>query len=200
MESLSAIAISGTANDKMRTRNTAAANSALAASGVKLGACGTRRATTSRPISPAASRTSGTIVEARHIPIRDIDFIFHLLRSAKTPCPEPGPRTPRSCGRHRSCSPILPVLRAGSPALVLKVVDLGQECRCATAGVRKRDPVRVCLRAIQDVENRIALRPGKSIEYFCHPVAVVDDQAHRLRRPLGGGPHHEASGKDQHRR
>src|SRR5437773_10158285 len=71
--------------------------------------------------------------------------------------------------------PILPVLRAGSTALVLNVIDLGQERRHAIARVSKRDPARVRLGAIQDVENRIALRPSESIEYFCNSVAVIDD-------------------------
>src|SRR6266849_2551336 len=85
MESLSANASSGTASDRTRVRNTAAANKALAANGVKLGACGKRRAMTSRPISPVPSRRSGAMAKARHIDIRETDRIFHLLQGAKAP-------------------------------------------------------------------------------------------------------------------
>src|SRR5262249_528151 len=71
--------------------------------------------------------------------------------------------------------PILPVFRTGSSTFVLNVVDFRQERRRAAAGIGKRDPVRMRLSAVQDVENRIALGPGKSVEYFRHSVTVVDD-------------------------
>ena len=71
------IAAMGTANAETRLRKTAPANSALAATGVKFGACGNKRATTSSPTRPIAiqnsvSGRSRTHSERRSLPIKAI--------------------------------------------------------------------------------------------------------------------------------
>ena len=85
MTSLTGIATSGTAKAKVRLRNTVPANSALAATGVKFGACGAKRAITSSPtrlIASASSARDRSIPRAhsarRSLAIGAIAIIFLL--------------------------------------------------------------------------------------------------------------------------
>src|SRR5262250_150881 len=84
MRSLASIAESGTATAKALLRSTIPANTALAAMGVTLGACGAKRATTSSPTRLIASESSpGASPCARRIlAIRAIESLPCLRREA----------------------------------------------------------------------------------------------------------------------
>src|SRR5262245_42826778 len=107
--SLTAKAISGTASDRIRVRNMAAANSALAASGVKCHACGRTRTRTSSPTSAAPSRRSG---EVRQICAR---FMFRL-RVRKLCGPRLRPAEPAYIAFAAICQSLAPSLSLGAAA------------------------------------------------------------------------------------
>src|ERR1700716_4009926 len=134
--SLSSIAVTGTANARLLVRNIMPANIALAATGVKFGACGNSRAATSSPTSAAANGTSvpRTPAARRISAIKAITIIpsgrsFPLLRRV---APEHHVERLHFVGTEASISihridPELPVFLGCTAALVRDVVDLGQE-------------------------------------------------------------------------
>src|SRR5437899_3564684 len=182
--SLSSMAQIGTANAKARLRKITPANTALAATGVKLGACGNKRATTSSATRPAASGNSiaRAQITRRTFAIEAIAS-FPLLRGE---APEHHveclqfvyTETPVSIGR---IDPQLPIFLGAAPALVGDIVDLRQKRRVAAAGRVEGDSMRARLGRIHRVEHGAALRPGKTGYGLDHSVAVIDDQAN------GGG-------------
>src|SRR5712691_2692310 len=73
--------------------------------------------------------------------------------------------------------PQLPILFAGSAALVRNIVDLGEKCRRTAAGGVEGYSMRARLRRGHHVEHRGALRPGQVGDGLDDSIAVIDDQA-----------------------
>src|SRR5262249_51680030 len=162
------IAESGTAKARALLRNTMPANSALAAMGVTFGACGARRATTSRPTRPIASESSLGDSPRMHaarpiLAIRAMEAFPLQRREA----PEHRVQRLHLVYTEASISiagidPQLPIFLRPAAALIGDVVDAREQRGSAAAGVAEGYPMRAVLGRVHHIENRAALRPGKA--------------------------------------
>src|ERR1700682_157580 len=131
MRSLSAIAANGTISAMARTRRTLAANSAVAATGVKFGECGAMRATTPSAIRRAISKKSFWMAADSRIRNGDMGIIglfprfhciapeYHVQRLQFECC--------KAAVTISRVDPILPVLLARPAAVARQVIDLGKQ-------------------------------------------------------------------------
>src|SRR5215468_1642543 len=85
--------------------------------------------------------------------------------------------------------PQLPIFLRPAAALVGDVVDAREERGGAAAGVTESYSMGAVFGRVHHIENRAALRPGKTGDGLDHAIAIVDDEANGcgLRvRPIAG--------------
>src|SRR5215467_12073319 len=123
------------------------ANTALAAMGVTLGACGAKRATTSSPTRLIAHMPRGGFLRSEP----SSHFPACVVKRVHTEAPV----------SIAGIDPQLPIFLRRSAALIGDVVDAREERGGSAAAVTEGYAMRAVLGGVHHVENRAALRPGK---------------------------------------